>query len=66
MLNPDSYWDSRLAAYVYEGKRILIKFGKYGDAYADYVKLFDGYTGGNNWMDATVIFDTEDPRRFQE
>jgi hypothetical protein len=65
-LNHNSYWDSRLAAYVYEGKRILIKFGAYGDAYADYVKLFDGYTGGNAWTDAEVVFDTEDPRRFQE
>lgn len=66
VLNPDSYWDSRLAAYVYEGKRILIKFGKYGDAYADYIKLFNGYTGGNKWTDATVEFESEDPRRFQE
>ena len=66
VLNPDGYWDSRLAAYVYEGKRILVKFGKYGDAYADYVKLFDGYTGGIIWGDESVEFDIEDPRRFQE
>lgn len=66
VLNPDSYWDSRLAAYVYEGKRILIKFGKPADAYTDYVKLFDGYIGGNVWTDANVEFETEDPRRFQE
>lgn len=66
VLNPGGYWDSRLAAYVYEGKRILIKFGKSSDAYADYIKLFDGYTGGWEWEDAAVVFDTEDPRRFQE
>ena len=65
-LNPGGYWDSRLADYVYEGKRILVKFGKYGDAYADYIKLFDGYTGGWSWTDGAVVFDTEDPRRFQE
>jgi hypothetical protein len=66
ILNHSHYWDKRLAAYVYEGKRIVIKFGKYGDAYADYVSLFNGYTGGTKWEDGSVTFDTEDPRRFQE
>jgi len=65
-LNPDSYWDARLNNYVYEGKRVLIKFGKYGDAYASYITLFDGYTGGTIWTDGAVVFETEDPRRFQE
>jgi hypothetical protein len=65
-LNPGGYWDSRLADYVYEGKRMVIRFGYSGDAYADYIKLFDGYTGGWTWTDGTVVFDTEDPRRFQE
>ena len=65
-LNGDGYWDARLANYVYEGKRIIVRFGKYGDAYADYVKLFDGYTGGITWRDESVEFDIEDPRRFQE
>jgi hypothetical protein len=66
VLNDAHYWDSRLAAYVYEGKRIRVLFGKYGDAYAAYTKLFDGYTGGNAWEDGSVTFETEDPRRFQE
>ena len=65
-LNEDGYWDTRLADYVYEGKRIIVRFGKFGDDYADYIKLFDGYTGGWTWTDGTVVFDTEDPRRFQE
>jgi len=65
-LNEDGYWDARLAAYIYEGKRIIVRFGQYGDAYADYIKLFDGYTGGWTWTDGAVVFDTEDPRRFQE
>jgi len=65
-LNGDGYWDARLANYVYEGKRIIVRFGKYGDDYGDYIKLFDGYTGGNEWTDGAVVFDTEDPRRFQE
>jgi len=65
-INEDGYWDTRLADYVYEGKRIVVKFGNDGDAYADYIKLFDGYTGGNKWTDASVEFETEDPRRFQE
>ena len=65
-LNGDGYWDARLANYVYEGKRIIVRFGKYGDDYSDYIKLFDGYTGGNEWTDGAVVFDTEDPRRFQE
>lgn len=66
VLNDDHYWDARLAAYVYEGKRIIVRFGKYGDAYADYIKLFDGYTGGWDWEDGAVTFETEDPRRYQE
>lgn len=66
VLNDDSYWDTRLAAYVYEGKRIVIRFGKYGDVYASYIKLFDGYTGGWTWTDGAVTFESEDPRRFQE
>jgi len=66
VLNEDGYWDTRLADYVYEGKRIVVRFGKYGDAYADYIKLFDGYTGGTTWTDGSVVFDSEDPRRFQE
>ena len=66
VLNDDHYWDAKLAAYVYEGKRIIIRFGKYGDAYADYIKLFDGYTGGWDWEDGAVTFETEDPRRYQE
>jgi hypothetical protein len=66
VLNDAHYWDSRLAAYVYEGKRIVVRFGKYGDAYAAYLTLFDGYTGGNVWEDSSVTFATEDPRRFQE
>jgi len=65
-LNEDGYWDTRLVNYVYEGKRIIVRFGKYGDDYGDYIKLFDGYTGGWTWMDGAVVFDTEDPRRFQE
>jgi hypothetical protein len=65
-LNGDGYWDARLADYVYEGKRIIVRFGKYGDDYSDYIKLFDGYTGGWSWTDGAVVFDTEDPRRFQE
>jgi hypothetical protein len=65
-LNGDGYWDARLANYVYEGKRIIVRFGKYGDDYGDYIKLFDGYTGGWTWTDGAVVFDTEDPRRFQE
>lgn len=66
VLNEDGYWDSRLANYVYEGKRIIVRFGKHDDDYGDYIKLFDGYTGGWMWMDGAVVFDTEDPRRFQE
>ena len=66
VLNDNHYWDARLAAYVYEGKRIIIRFGKSGDAYADYIKLFDGYTGGIAWEDGAVTFETEDPRRYQE
>ena len=65
-LNEDGYWDTRLVNYVYEGKRIIVRFGKYGDDYGDYIKLFDGYTGGWTWTDGAVVFDTEDPRRFQE
>lgn len=65
-LNPGGYWDARLAAYVYEGKRILIKFAPPGTAYASYIKLFDGHTGQTTWTDAAVVFKTEDPRRFQE
>jgi hypothetical protein len=66
VLNDAHYWDSRLAAYVYEGKRIVVRFGTYGDAYASYIKLFDGYTGGTAWEDGAVTFEAEDPRRFQE
>lgn len=66
VLNDNHYWDARLAAYVYEGKRIVVRFGKSGDAYADYTKLFDGYTGGTAWEDGAVEFETEDPRRYQE
>jgi hypothetical protein len=66
VLNDAHYWDARLAAYVYEGKRIVVRFGKSGDAYADYVKLFDGYMGGTTWEDGAVTFEAEDPRRFQE
>jgi hypothetical protein len=62
----DGYWDSKLAAYVYEGKRVIIKFGKPTDAYAVYIPYFDGYMGGNEWTDGTVVFENEDPRRFQE
>lgn len=65
-LNEDGYWDTRLVNYVYEGKRIIVRFGKYGDDYGDYIKPFDGYTGGWAWTDGAVVFDSEDPRRFQE
>lgn len=65
-LNEDGYWDTRLVNYIYEGKRIVVRFGKYGDDYGDYIKLFDGYTGGWTWTDGAVVFGTEDPRRFQE
>jgi hypothetical protein len=66
VLNEDRYWDSRLADYVYEGKRLVIRFGHYGDTYAEYIKACDGYTGGTTWTDGAVVFDSEDPRRFQE
>jgi hypothetical protein len=62
----DGYWDRRLADYVYEGKRIVEKFGKPTDLYSAFIKYFDGYTGGNEWTEGAVVFQTEDPRRFQE
>jgi len=66
VMNGGGYWDKRLATYVYEGKRTLVKFGKPDDAYAVFKKAFEGYIGNTTSTDRNAAFASEDPARFQE
>jgi hypothetical protein len=66
VLNGNGYWDARLAAYVYEGKKVLVKYGKPTDLYADFKKTFEGYTGNTTSTDRSAVLASEDPAKFQE
>lgn len=64
LINADGYFDSRLADYIYEAKKVLWKVGKLGDAYADYAVLWRGWTGSIGWSDLDIKIEIEDMRRF--
>jgi hypothetical protein len=61
-INTDGYFDARLSAYIYEAKKMLIKLGRRGAAYADYLTYFVCLTGNIRWSDSDVEVDIEDLR----
>ena len=66
LLNADGYFDSRVAAYVYEGKRAVLKVGVPGSAYSSFKTIWRGWTGNWNWTDERLELSTEDERKIAE
>lgn len=67
VLNNEAYWDARIHNYIYEGKRIVVKFGVPGiDTYALFKDFIDSFIGDIAWADDRVVFKVEDPRKLQE
>jgi hypothetical protein len=66
LLNADGYFDSRIADYIYSGKRAVLKVGAPNDAYVDFVTIWRGWTGNLVWSDERLTIDTEDERKIAE
>jgi len=64
LINADGYFDQRLHDYIYMAKKILIKIGKKGASYNDYITLWNGWTGNITWMDLYIEIAVEDLRKF--
>jgi len=64
LINADGYFDQKLYDYIYTAKRILIKVGKKGADYSDYITLWNGWTGNIVWSDTYIEITVEDLRKF--
>lgn len=62
IINHDGYYDQRLYDYIYEAKKIILKIGELGLAYADYLPILRGWTGGIIWNDKWVDIQIGDMR----
>ena len=61
--NGDGELDAQLFDYIWENKVYVLRVGEPGDAYADFVPVSRGRTGGIAWDDAAVTLGVEDPTR---
>jgi len=61
--NADGHFDSRLADYIYEGKKLIEKIGARGAPYADYQTFAVVKTGSITWTDTEIEIESLDLRR---
>lgn len=62
LLNADGYFDSRLASYIYEGKKLVYRVGAKGAPYEDY-EAITVKTGAVEWTDTQVTIEVMDTRK---
>ena len=68
--NADGYFDARLSDYIYEAKRMRALVGEYTivdgvfvpAAYANWVCIWEGWSGDITWSDEALEVETEDLR----
>jgi hypothetical protein len=62
ILNGDGRFDTLFDIYIWEAKRVIVRLGEKGKGDANYIVIFDGWTGDIEWNDDFVEIGTEDLR----
>jgi len=62
LINNDGYFDARLSNYIYEAKRIILRYGDLGAAWGDLQIIINGWTGNIRWTDEEIEIETLDLR----
>ena len=62
ILNGDGRFDTLFDTYIWEAKRVTVRLGEKGKGDANYMVIFDGWTGDVSWNDDYVEIGTEDLR----
>ncbi|MCK9602175.1 MAG: hypothetical protein M0R06_24230, partial [Sphaerochaeta sp.] len=62
ILNGDGRFDTLFDAFIWEAKRVTVRLGEKGKGDANYMVIFDGWTGDISWNDDFVEIGTEDLR----
>ena len=62
ILNGDGRFDTLFDTYIWEAKRVTVRLGEKGKGDANYIVIFDGWTGDISWNDDYVEIGTEDLR----
>jgi len=62
ILNGDGRFDTLFDAFIWEAKRVTVRLGEKGKGDANYIVIFDGWTGDIYWNDDYVEIGTEDLR----